>query len=333
MAEAMSVDAAAGAAASAVGDDDLVHFLVTNTDGKGLPSFRLAIPKKHLESLPSSYLSAMSSERWVGNSTDRGTTVSPFTVSVDDCPPGIRKLWDKYCHRAPDLVPFVQKAYANAVSNEDEMMLPYGMDLEGADHFLRYYGLIPPNKDGADFLRVPEHGPAAVYLRSKLYPVEAKRIKTIRDYVVRCIANNPERTTYFVFDACSSNKNFIQRNNAVPGASVVSSGEGMGDGTFMYDLVANSKFRDKLVHHLTEEDKLEAEFVTEPFLLAKLGEKAAPDGKRDQQTLVAVNEETPDDLGEEIIRYWTDEDYEVWDEEDHRILRWRHVLKVQIPDA
>lgn len=247
-------------------------------------------------------------------------------------PPNIRSIWDKCCHRAPDLVPFVQKAYANAASDEDEMLLPHGMDLEDADHFLRYYGIFPQGDDAMDTMNVPSDGPAAVYLRSKLYPVEAKRIITIRNYLVRCIANNPERTTYFVFDECSSNKNFIQENNAVPGARVVSSGKRMSDGTFIYDLVANSKFRDKLVHHLTEEDKLEAEFVTEPFLLAKLGEKAAPDGKREQQTLVAINEETPDDLGEDF-RHWQDEDYEIWDEDDNRILLWRHVLKVQIPDV
>ena len=95
MAEAsMNVDAAAAGAAtaSAGGDDNLVHFLVTNAEGKGLPSFRLTIPKNHLESLPNSYLSAMSSERWVGNSTDRGTAVSPFAVSMDACPSNIRAI-------------------------------------------------------------------------------------------------------------------------------------------------------------------------------------------------------------------------------------------------
>ena len=328
----MNVDAAAAAVAA----DELVHFLFTFTIDTSLRSCRLKIPKNYLENLPNSYLAALSSERWAGDDANcsSGTTASPFTVSIDDCPEGIVEIWSKHCRRAKTpLIPLIEQAYASAVAEASTpIVLPYNVEMEDGVNFLKYYGILPPGDNAMDMIKVPSDGPAAVYLRSKLYPVEAKRIKTIRNYMVSCIANNPERITYFVFEECSSNKNFIQEKNAVPGGRVISLGKKMGDGTFIYDIVANSKFRDKLVHHLTEEDKLEAEFVTEPFLLTKLGEKTAPDGRRDQQTLVAINEEDPDDLGQET-QYWQDEDYEIWDEGDHRILRWRHVLKVQIPDV
>ena len=337
------------AAASAGGDDDLVHFLVTNTNGKGLPSFRLTIPKKHLESLPSSYLSAMSSERWVGNSTDRGTAVSPFAVSVDDCPPNIRAIWDKYCHRAPDLVPFVKKAYARAVattstSEEKQMVLPHEMDLQDAVHFLVYYGLVPQGQDIWSVLVVPEDAPAAVMLRSILYPKEANLVKVVRDALVAYLRKNPERTTYFVFAKWTDNLNYIKTFTSTQEEDVVvpfhfssKSAEDFGlgeDGQECIDEVARkSSLRTKLISHLTEVDKLKAEFVTEETHLVELKELEPPDGKREEQTLVVCDMRQFRPQAEEGDIYDYEDEMEWFHEQDNRLIRWRYVLKVQIPDV
>lgn len=346
----MNVDAAAaGTAALAGGDDDLVHFLVTNTDGKGLPSFRLTVPKKHLESLPSSYLSAMSSERWVGNSTDRGTAVSPFAVSIDACPPNIRAIWDKYCHHAPDLVPFIQKAYARAVatattSEEKQMVLLHGMDLEDAVHFLEYYGLVPQNQDILNMLVVPEDAPAAVMLRSLMYPKEAKLVKATRDAVVNFIRKNLERTTYFVFPEASDNIHTIYGYNQSEEADDVvpihhdfrakrQNFEFDIKTQFLIDEVGRkSSLRAKLVSHLTEVDQLQAEFVTEEVILVDPKKLQIPKGKKEQQTLVTVDFLDIDREEEQNMLYEI-EDEDLYYASDRRMLRWRHVLKVHIPDA
>ena len=344
---AVNVDAAAaGAAASAGGDDDLVHFLVTNADGKGLPSFRLTIPKKHLESLPSSYLSAMSSERWVGNSTDRGTAVSPFAVSIDACPPNIRAIWDKYCHHAPDLVPFIQKAYASAALSYAQKMatqtvLPHGMELEEAVHFLEYYGLVPRGRDAQDMLSVPEDAPAAVMLRSVLFPEEARLVKAVRDALVGYIRTNPERTTYFVFVESSDVLNYIgSYNNAQEEGAVVPvhhfSAKGKNKGLAVDDkgqkcidkVICTPYLRDKLISHLNEVDQLKAEFVTEETHLVELKALTPPKGRKEEQTLIVCDE---DELDPEMERNMCADDMERFYERDNRLIRWRYVLKVQIP--
>jgi len=321
----MNVDAAASSASAAGGD--LVHFLIT-IEAK---TCRLTVPKKHLKSLPSSYISALSSERWAGEDPSRGAAGSPFALSADESPANIRKIWGDYRHASTALVPLIQRAYETiaadaACGTATPIVLPHNVEMEDGVHFLEYYGLCP----GADRLQVPKDGPAALYLRCMFYAKEAKLVKAMRDTLVGHIANNLKRITYFVFSESSDDNDFIKRNNAVHGAEVVPFrlfNTKTGRHTFC-NTAANSTLRDKLVAHLTEEDKLDAEFVGKEIQLADPKGRTIPTERQEEQTLVAVGEE---DMDDEEAQHWPQEYIDDWYEEDHRIFGWRYVLKVQVP--
>ena len=220
-----------------------------------------------------------------------------------------------------------------------KMVLPHGMDLVEAVHFLEYYGLVPKGSDAQNMLRVPEDAPAAVMLRSVLFPKEAKLVKAVRDAFVGYIRTNPERTTYFVFMDSSDHLNRVRHfNTAEEGVVVpVHHFSAKGDRGLAVDdkgqkcidkVICTSYLRGKLISHLTEVDQLKAEFVTEETHLAELKAKKPPTGRKEEQTLVVCDEA---ELDAEDEYNMCEEEIEYFYEQDNRLIRWRYVLKVQIP--
>lgn len=328
MAEAMNVNAAAAGAAA--GDEDLVHFLITNTGGKGLLSCRLTIPKNHLENLPSSYLSALSSRRWAGDDeSPNGTVASPFIVSVEESPGTIREIWSKYSQGSALFIPLIQKAYESAAGGGAPMpiVLPPTVELEDGVNFLKYYGLFPIGHD--NMVTVPKDGPVAVYLRAQLYPAEAFTVKIIKDALIKYLGDNPERVTFFVF--AEDEDKIKRKNNNIHEGALVDFRREISDGRFNTDYVAGASIRDKLVQSLRE-DKLEADFMTKetPLVVPKL--ERAPKGEKEQQALLCVKTDHPSE-DDYMSGGWNDEVEDDWYSRFYRVLGWRYVLRVSIPDV
>mmetsp|Transcript_30690 Transcript_30690/g.66433 ORF Transcript_30690/g.66433 Transcript_30690/m.66433 type:complete len:352 (-) Transcript_30690:22-1077(-) len=351
MAEAVHVEAMAA--------DNLVHFLITEDKGTSpRSSYRLTIPKCHLEVRPNSYLSALSSERWAAtcstadmgqDACGSGTASSPINLSVDSSPDAIRHIWGLHGPLSA-LASLIQRAYermyeqrsAGAASDRPRIELPRGLEMHDAVIFLEYYGIFPEGEDAMDMICVPKDGPAATYLRSKIYPKEAKMIKMVRDVLVEYIANHPERATFFVFVSNGDDWGDIESSyyNSAEGGKLVAlsfkSREGIRqkEGSLQETLTAvawSPALRDKLVSHLKEDDKLEAEFIADQDFVAEAYDGIVPVGeKREQQNLIAVGTEQLDSDDEDNM---PSEELNWFYDSDRRQLAWRFILKVEVPDA
>eukprot|EP00978_Attheya_sp_CCMP212_P011896 scaffold29575_cov36-Attheya_sp.AAC.2 len=313
---------------------------------KRAPS-RLVIPRAHLQAHAFSYLAAMCSDRWMKNEDpdDLGTSASSPIVllPLTNSPDHIRSVWLRYNADAV-LVPLIQRSYEISANsgrgNDGTVVLPFGLEFEDAVRFLDYYGILPKMDDPMEKVCVPRNGPAAVYLRSKMYMRELEMVGQFRDAIVEYIACHPRRETMFVFAKADDDAEIIEGiwNLSRQGLMVALSfrtaknwcKESPLEKESVESITEDCALQDRLISVLEDEDRLEAKFIRDVNLWGhEVDEESSLPGSC-LRVVVRENKLTEEDY-EHGHPVFLETFYD--DEENRKIYGDRHVLEVKIPQA